>query len=155
MRRLRLCVLMLLVVTTGCGDAYFRVRQAATLRVTSRASERVKGAQVWLVHAGALRDAQLVNEEAWWARNAQGHSAIDNSFGQAVVPVSISWVTGGLFADTDLNRDRLSGKPYACRVESGSLAETFQLVMTPGTFVSGDHFGVEVRSIGRPVRVKD
>lgn len=74
---------------------------------------------------------------------------ITNVAGRACMVIDIGWVTGGLFADLDTKRDRLTGELYLLRINSAGTTEILTAMMTPGVTTRGKHFAVRVISVGK------
>lgn len=142
---------------TGCiADAIMRVVQPVELLVThSESGEPVPRATVdvaYAKHFRYVRSRQLTSSQ-WLDKFAYRRHETDIT-GRASMGIETYWIAGGLFADSDVKRDRLSGELYLIRIKTQVANEILIAEMGSGLSSVGDRFKVSILSVGSPRRLR-
>lgn len=140
--------LLFLGLGAGC-DAFMIVSQSAGILITKRVSGiAAEDAAVDFAYANRSPRARAKTDNEWLNAHAYRRRTTDSA-GHASLLFDITWIAGGLLADRNTSRDRLTGEKYLFRIEDGTARELLTVEMTPNVTTQGRHFAITVLSIGQ------
>ncbi|MCG3139056.1 MAG: hypothetical protein HJJLKODD_02934 [Phycisphaerae bacterium] len=151
-----------LVVFSGCiGDALMSVRQPVEIMIRDSISN------IGITDAGIIyaddthhyenSDHAKKSNDEWIDYVKQNKIRYETSdSGYARLDVEVVWIAGGgWFADTDMKKDRLTGKIYLFRISKDNVKEILTVPMYQGNIINGKYYSLTIQSIGNPIPLNE